>query len=399
MAAPPVPDKPLPLLGGLTPRQFMARHWQRRPLLVRQALPGVRPPVSRAEAFALAARDDVESRLVRQQGDRWTLRRGPLPRRALPPVAQPGWTVLVQGLDLHVPAARDLLDRFRFIPEARLDDLMLSWASDGGGVGPHLDSYDVFLIQVAGRRRWRIGPTRDRRFVPGLPLRILQHFEPVESWVLEPGDMLYLPPQWAHEGTAEGECMTASVGFRAATAGEMAAELIGRIADDLQDDLRDAPQVLPGSLTRRYGDRGTAATAAPGALPAALLDFARQAVEVAVSQPGALTLALGEWLTEPKPQVWFDAPQEDGEPPWADGLALAPATRMLHGEGYLFINGESLRAAGRDAALMAQLADQRELPPEALRRISAAARDTLRQWWSQGWLVARSRSSAGMHVR
>ena len=377
----------------------MARHWQRRPLLVRQALPGVQPPVSRPEAFALAARDDVESRLVRQQGDRWSLRRGPLPRRALPPVAQPGWTVLVQGLDLHVPAARDLLDRFRFIPEARLDDLMLSWASDGGGVGPHLDSYDVFLIQVAGRRRWRIGPARDRRFVPGLPLRILQHFEPTDTWVLEPGDMLYLPPQWAHEGTAEGECMTASVGFRAATAGEMAAELIGRIADDLQDDLRDAPEALSATLTRRYGDRGTVATAAPGALPAPLLDFARQAVEAAVAQPGALTLALGEWLTEPKPQVWFDSPEGDLEPPWADGLALARATRMLYGEGYLFINGESLRAAGRDAALMQQLADQRELPPQALRRISAAARDTLRQWWSQGWLVARARPSTENNVR
>lgn len=377
----------------------MARHWQRRPLLVRQALPGVQPPVSRPEAFALAARDDVESRLVRQQGDRWSLRRGPLPRRALPPVAQPGWTVLVQGLDLHVPAARGLLDRFRFIPEARLDDLMLSWASDGGGVGPHLDSYDVFLIQVAGRRRWRIGPARDRRFVPGLPLRILQHFEPTDTWVLEPGDMLYLPPQWAHEGTAEGECMTASVGFRAATAGEMAAELIGRIADDLQDDLRDAPEALSATLTRRYGDRGTVATAAPGALPAPLLDFARQAVEAAVAQPGALTLALGEWLTEPKPQVWFDSPEGDLEPPWADGLALARATRMLYGEGYLFINGESLRAAGRDAALMQQLADQRELPPQALRRISAAARDTLRQWWSQGWLVARARPSTENNVR
>jgi 50S ribosomal protein L16 3-hydroxylase len=399
MAALPAPDEPLPLLGGLTPRQFMARHWQRRPLLVRQALPGVRPPVSRVEAFALSARDDVESRLVRQQGDRWSLRRGPLPRRALPPVAQPGWTVLVQGLDLHVPAARDLLDRFRFIPEARLDDLMLSWASDGGGVGPHLDSYDVFLIQVAGRRRWRIGPAQDRRFVPGLPLRILQHFEPTDTWVLEPGDMLYLPPQWAHEGTAEGECMTASVGFRAATAGEMAAELIGRIADDLQDDLRDAPEALSATLTRRYGDRGTAATDSPGALPTPLLDFARQAVAAVVAQPGALTLALGEWLTEPKPQVWFDAPQGDVEPPWADGLALARATRMLYGEGYLFINGESMRAGGRDAALMQQLADQRELPPQALRRISDAARDTLRQWWAQGWLVARDRQPAENNVR
>jgi 50S ribosomal protein L16 3-hydroxylase len=130
-----------------------------------------------------------------------------------------------------------------------------------------------------------------------------------------------------------------------------------------------------------------------------LLDFARQAVAAVVAQPGALTLALGEWLTEPKPQVWFDAPQGDVEPPWADGLALARATRMLYGEGYLFINGESMRAGGRDAALMQQLADQRELPPQALRRISDAARDTLRQWWAQGWLVARDRQPAENNVR
>ena len=164
------PDLPLTLLGGLTPRHFMRQHWQRKPLLVRQAWPDVKPPLNRAALFRLAGRDDVESRLVQRHGDSWRLRNGPLQRRSLPALACREWTLLVQGLDLHDDAARDMLAPFRFVPEARLDDLMLSYATDGGGVGPHLDAYDVFLLQVHGMRRWRIGPVPDRSLVPALPL-------------------------------------------------------------------------------------------------------------------------------------------------------------------------------------------------------------------------------------
>ena len=198
---------PLPLLGGLSPERFMRRHWQKKPLLVRQAWPGVEPPLVRQALFELAGSDDVESRLVEQRDDGWKVRHGPLPRRALPPASRPGWTLLVQGLDLHVPAAHEMLSRFAFVPQARLDDLMLSWASDGGGVGPHLDSYDVFLIQVQGRRRWRVGPCLDpasAAWQPGLPLKILRDFQPLHDWVLEPGDMLYVPPGWGHDGVAVG---------------------------------------------------------------------------------------------------------------------------------------------------------------------------------------------------
>ena len=197
-------DSPLPLLGGLSPASFMRRHWQKKPLLVRQAWPGVTPPIDRAALFELAGQPDVESRLLTRFAGDWRLRHGPLPRRALPPLGKPDWTLLVQGLDLHWPAARDMLDRFRFVPEARLDDLMVSYASDGGGVGPHLDSYDVFLLQVHGRRRWRIGPVHDRSLVAGLPVKILGQFVPDQDWILEPGDMLYLPPNWGHDGVAVG---------------------------------------------------------------------------------------------------------------------------------------------------------------------------------------------------
>ncbi len=371
-------EAPLPLLGGLAPAAFMRRHWQARPLLVRQAWPGVRAPLPRARLFALAARDDVESRLVQRQGRRWTVQHGPLPRRCLPPVGAPGWTLLVQGLDRHVPEAHALLAPFRFVPAARLDDLMLSWASPGGGVGPHLDSYDVFLLQVQGRRRWRIGPARtaaERALRPGQPLKLLRRFVPTEEWVLEPGDLLYLPPLWAHDGVAVGgECMTASIGFRAPAAGELARELLQRLGDTAQ----------AAADERLYADRGQPAVAETGAVPAALARFAAAAVQRVLAEPHALERALGEWLSEPKPQVWFDAGTLHRGAP--RGVMLDRRTRMLHDARHLFVNGESWRIGGRDATLLRRLADARRLAAADVARLSAAARAQLASWLAQGWM-------------
>jgi 50S ribosomal protein L16 3-hydroxylase len=365
-----------PLLGGLSPETFMRRHWQKKPLLVRQALPGVQPPVTRSDMFALAERDEVESRLIVKDAARpagWTLRHGPVPRRSLPPVKRPAWSLLVQGLDLHVPAARAMLERFRFVPDARLDDLMISYATEGGGVGPHLDNYDVFLIQVHGRRRWRYGRCADESFVEGVPLKLLRHFEPEFDEVLEPGDLLYLPPRWGHDGVAEGgECMTCSVGFRVASGEEFAADMLTRVADALRDE--------EGHL---YRDPRQPATANPGRIPPMLQDFALAAVERRLRGGTALQLALGEALTEPKAHVWF----QPGEPPWAgQAVRLDARTRMMYDEQHVFINGESFRAAGRDARLMALLADDRRLSARALQGLSDGARDLLAAWAEDGWL-------------
>jgi 50S ribosomal protein L16 3-hydroxylase len=364
----------LPLLGGLSAAQFMRRHWQKRPLLVRQALPGVAAPLPRAALFALAADDAVESRLVVRDGERWSLRQGPVPRRALPPLSRPGWTLLVQGLDLHVQAAHELLRRFRFVPDARLDDLMLSYASDGGGVGPHFDSYDVFLIQVHGTRRWRIGRSPDRALVEGVPLKILRRLEPEHEWLLEPGDMLYLPPQWAHDGVAVGECMTASVGFRAPSPVELGRELLVRLAENY-----DA-----GASDRLYADKAQPATATPAAVPAALQDFAARAVQAVQADPRALACALGELLSEPKARVWFDAPARRLRR--VRGVQLDRRTRMLYDAQHVFINGESYRAGGADARLLRALADRRELGAAELSRLGAPARATVDDWVAAGWL-------------
>jgi 50S ribosomal protein L16 3-hydroxylase len=369
-------ERPSALLGGLSPSQFMRRHWQKKPLLVRAAIPGFSPLVPRTALFGLAAREEVESRLVTRQGEAWQLRRGPMPRRALPPLAQPEWTLLVQGVDLHDARVQALLEQFRFVPDARLDDIMISYASDGGGVGPHVDSYDVFLLQAQGRRRWRIGRQRDLSLRDDLPLKILSRFEPEQEYVLEPGDMLYLPPQWAHDGIAEGECQTYSVGFKAPTRGELAHELLQRLGDDASEQVGES----------LYSDRGHSATASPGAVPQQLQQFARDAVAAVLKDGAALERALGEYLTEPKANVWFEA---GAAPRRLRSVVLDARTRMMHDARHVFVNGESWRAGGQDARLMRKLADQRQLSTTDLAGASTAAVDLLKSWCEAGWLHER----------
>ncbi|MGI9154264.1 MAG: JmjC domain-containing protein, partial [Rubrivivax sp.] len=329
-----------------------------------------------------ASMEEVESRLVARTDDGWRLRHGPFSRRSLPPLSRPAWTLLVQGLDLHVPAAHELLRRFRFVPDARLDDVMVSYASDGGGVGPHLDAYDVFLIQLQGRRHWRIGRVRDDRLVQGMPLKILQRFEPEQEWVLEPGDLLYLPPRWGHDGVAVGgDCMTCSVGFRSSSVAELGGELLARAAE--VGDLEDGPGRT--RLGRRYRDPAQPATAAPGRVPEALQRFAHEAVQAVLAQPARLEAVLGEWLTEPKPQVWF---QPGGTLRPGQGVSLDARTRMMYDDRHVFLNGESFLASGRDAQLMRQLADGRALGPRQVAAVGPQARGLLEDAVQAGWMHA-----------
>jgi 50S ribosomal protein L16 3-hydroxylase len=366
-------EKKTPWLGGLTPTQFMRRHWHKKPLLVRGAFEDIEPVLARTKLFELASRDEVESRLVSHARGRWEMRRGPFARRALPALTQPRWTLLVQGVDLHDDRAHELLQRFAFVPQARLDDLMVSFATDGGGVGPHFDSYDVFLLQVQGRRRWRIGRQRDLALQGGVPLKILANFEPEEEHVLEPGDMLYLPPRWAHDGVAIGECQTYSIGFRSPGTSELAREVLQRIAED---GAESAPDAI-------YRDPAQAATSAPGEVPAALQAFAREAIETALRERDVVERAVGEYLTEPKANVWFE-----GAHPHRGidaGLRLDRRTRMMYDARHVFINGDSLRASGRDAKLMRTLADARQLSRDQLARASDDAREVLASWVEAGW--------------
>jgi 50S ribosomal protein L16 3-hydroxylase len=368
----------LPLLGGLSPQTFMKRHWQKKPLLIRQALSGFCPLLDRVELFDLAGREEVESRLIALEHKRgqavWRMRQGPFQRRALPALKQAAWTLLVQGVDLHHEGVHDLLQQFRFVPDGRLDDVMISYASDGGGVGPHFDSYDVFLLQAQGQRRWQIGRQKDLSLRDDVPLKILANFVPEQTFVLEPVDMLYLPPGYAHDGVAVGgDCMTYSVGFRSPKRGELARELLQRLAEDAADDVGDF----------LYRDPKQPAVSTPGAMPLALQDFTRQSLEAALKDPQALPRLLGEYMSEPKSSVWFEPGPSTS---LNAGVALDRRSRMMYDAHHIFINGESYRASGRDAQLMRQLADARRLDARALAKASPAAVALLQDWCDDGWV-------------
>ena len=206
------------LLGGLSPEEFLKSYWQKKPLLIRQAFPGFVSPISKDEMLELSMSDDAASRLVIEESgeNNWQVRQGPFTKKELKSLPDSHWTVLVQEVNAHHEKTAELLDWFSFIPNWRVDDIMVSYAVDKGGVGPHTDNYDVFLIQGLGKRRWKINytPVEEEHLVEDLDIRILSDFTADEEWVLEPGDMLYLPPKIAHYGIAEGECMTLSIGFR-----------------------------------------------------------------------------------------------------------------------------------------------------------------------------------------
>ncbi len=358
----------------------MRRYWQRRPICLRAALPDIASLIAPRELFDLASQPDVESRLIERSDNRWQLKHGPFNR--LPARRRPDWTLLVQGVDLHHHGAHELLQRFRFIPDARLDDLMVSFATDGGGVGPHVDSYDVFLLQGRGRRRWRIAPPGDTTLVADAPVKLLAHFAPTEEWLLEAGDMLYLPPGWGHDGVAEGDCMTLSIGFRAPSRQEFLQAFLAAASD------------TPGGADPRFSDRGQAATDTPAELPANLVNQLSQWAQSWRPRQADIEQFIGSFLTEPKPTVWFESPAH----PMAldrfqavaarQGVRLARATRMAWRGPRVFINGEALRLSTPARRWLQQLAQSRVLTAEAcgdaLTEPALAA--LLHAWYQTGWL-------------
>lgn len=244
------------LLGGLTAEAFTAKYWQKKPLLIRQAFPGFRDVISPDELAGLAMEDGVRARLVTKVRGRkpWLLETGPFRSERLQRLPRQDWSLLVQGVNEYVEAAATLIDEFNFVPAWRLDDLMVSFAPEGGGVGPHVDSYDVFIIQGLGRRRWQIAERFDPALLPGIDLKILKHFVPEQDWILEPGDMIYIPPGVAHCGVALEPCLNYSVGFRAPSAKTLIGSLLNfpdavlPAADVLYRDPDLHPVAHPGAI-------------------------------------------------------------------------------------------------------------------------------------------------------
>jgi 50S ribosomal protein L16 3-hydroxylase len=355
----------LRVLGGLSAQQFLRHHWQKRPLLVRGALPGFRGAATRAQLAALAARADVEARLVQRRGARWRVVHGPLACTAL----QRNSTLLVSGVNLHLAAADRLLRLFSFLPQARLDDVMVSWAAPGGGVGPHFDSYDVFLVQGAGRRVWRLQRPRHFRLVEGAPLKLIADFEPDDEVLAAPGDLLYLPPGWGHEGVALEDCLTCSVGLRAPQGEELAAAFLDYLHErGLPRGAYRDPRLRPA---RRSAE-----------IPRPLAAHAVAVLGRIRWRRGDVEDFLGRTLSSPKPHVVFVLPRRAlARAAFARALrrtavVLDPRTQMLTLGARCFINGESLRAT---RALRA-LADRRQ------GRLPAALADCAHRWYLSGYL-------------
>lgn len=342
-------------LTQFDPAEFLRDTWQQRPLLIRNPWDRWSNPLDPDELAGLASEDMVEARLVESAGGNWRAEDGPFPGKRFAKLGQAPWTLLVQAVDHHVPEVAALLGEFRFLPNWRIDDVMVSYANTGGGVGPHFDQYDVFLIQGLGRRRWRIGPRCDERteLLPNDDLRLLAQFEATDEWVLEPGDILYVPPGVAHDGVALTEdCMTYSIGFRAPAR----ADLISAWCDEALAGLDDDD---------RYADPGIAAQDNPGEISAAALAKLQALVLERLGDPAAFARWFGTWTSESKyPEVDW-RPEEPISADEVRALAAAgailsrnPASRFAfirEGEGrVLFVDGESYECAG-DLAALAEL--------------------------------------------
>lgn len=369
--------KKLPLLGNLTPAEFLRDYWHKKPLLIRQAIPGFKPLLKFDALASMAKLNYIESRLITHADGQWQMQHGPL--EELPPRTEKEWTMLVQGANLYDKGADALLRQFRFIPDARLDDLMISYATDGGGVGPHFDSYDVFLLQAHGKRRWRIGPQKDLALVEGLPLKILKNFKPQEEFVLEPGDMLYLPPHYAHDGVAEGECMTYSIGFRSPAYQELGEAFLQFMADSID---------LPG----RYGDPALEPAKSPAEIPRHMLATITEEMNKVRFTEEDVTIFVGEYLSEPKHNVFFTGPAKPLtvgrflEAVTKRGVALSLKTQMLYRGKHVFINGESFAVGRADKTVLDALANERSLPGAALASASDDVMEALYTWYQDGWV-------------
>ncbi|NWA81710.1 MULTISPECIES: ribosomal protein uL16 3-hydroxylase [unclassified Pseudomonas] len=340
------PDIPLQLLGGITAREFLRDYWQKKPLLIRQAIPDFESPIDADELAGLALEEEVESRLVIEHGERpWELRRGPFAEDAFSTLPEREWTLLVQAVDQFVPEVAELLEHFRFLPSWRIDDVMISFAAPGGSVGPHFDNYDVFLLQAQGKRNWKIGQmcNSESPLLQHADLRILADFDQSEEWVLEPGDMLYLPPRLAHFGIAEDDCMTYSVGFRAPSA----AEVLTHFTDFLSQYLTDE---------ERYTDADAQPVSDPHQIQGDALDRLKSLLAEHMSDERMLLTWFGQFMTEPRyPELV--AGEELGEEDFINSLeggailVRNPSARMAWSEVdddvLLFASGQSRYLPGK----------------------------------------------------
>jgi 50S ribosomal protein L16 3-hydroxylase len=350
---------PLQILNGLTPTTFLAEYWQKKPLLIRQAIPNFTGLLSPNELAGLACDDDVQARLVQYKNKKWSVKNGPFDDADFAKLGNKNWTLLVQSVNHYLPEAADLLAQFNFIPHARLDDLMVSYAPTGGGVGAHVDSYDVFLLQGSGRRNWKISTQTELSLLEDAPLRILKHFEAEQEWVLEAGDMLYLPPQIAHWGVSESDdCMTYSIGFRAPKIQELQHEFLNYLQDHI-------------NAQGLYADPDLKIQNHPASISDNMITNVSELLQNITWDKQHVADFLGKYLTEPKIDVVFEPSKKISQAEFSKRLAQKPLllslkSQLLFTQQHFYLNGEKLTVPQALNTCMQTLADKRYCDTPAL---------------------------------
>ena len=373
----------LTLLGGLTVNEFLRDYWQKKPLLVRQAVPGFKGLLDPQQLIGLACRNDVQSRLATYQRKQWKLRNEPFEPEDFEGLSKKGkWSVLVQGVNHLLPTGAELVKQFNFIPHARLDDLMVSYAPKGGGVGPHFDVYDVFLVQGLGHRRWQLSMQKDQTLIEGAPLRLLKDFRVEQEWIVEAGDLLYLPPHCAHNGIAEDDCMSYSIGFRTPWYQELAEQFLVYLQDRIE-------------IAGTYADPDLKAQQHPAEISADMLQQVSKTIRKVKWDDEDIANFLGCYLSEPKPHIFFDAPAKPltevrfGQAMQKSGIKLDLKTLMLCHGSTLFINGDSYPVGQGCYRILRDLADARSLPPAS--KLTREAANLLYQWYLDGYVTVGAR--------
>lgn len=283
-------NTPLEILGGISAEVFLRDYWQKKPLLIRKAIPDFVSPLDGNDLAGLSLEDMVESRIVLEHGAiPWELKQGPFDDDTYSTLPERDWTLLVQAVDQFSPDVAEVLENFKFLPNWRIDDVMISFAVPGGSVGPHYDNYDVFLLQAEGKRQWKVGQMcdSDSPLLAHPDLRILDGFEQTDEWTLEPGDMLYLPPRLAHWGIAQTECMTWSVGFRAPSTAEVVTHYADFVARFLPDE-------------QRYGDANMSPVSNPNYIRPEDIQRLRKLISEQLDDDRMLLTWFGQHMTEPR---------------------------------------------------------------------------------------------------
>jgi len=347
-------NRPLTILNNLTPSQFLADYWQKKPLLIRQAIPNFQGLMTPNELAGLACEEDVEARIIQQKKGTWQITKSPFDESDFTSLPKNNWTLLVQGVNLHLPEATELLKLFNFIPHARLDDLMVSYAPKGGGVGPHLDSYDVFLLQGRGKRNWKISRQQEIKLDEHAPIKVMSNFVAEEEWVLEAGDMLYLPPHVAHDGiAADDECMTYSIGFRAPQKQELIHEFLTYLQDNLTAD-------------GIYADADLLLQKHPAEISNLMVSKVQEILKKISWDSNTVGEFLGQYLSEPKANILFEAPRKLNMTAFRKKLSKFPVSlslksQLLFHQNRFYMNGEPLLVPSFLVGTIQALADQRFL--------------------------------------